>query len=166
MGVRNWRRGRMPGEEWQPWREKGKWEYCFGNSAYGTWIEDLKGADALTGEQRNLLCRCHVFAAYTLYDARLAAGRFLASNANLLGEGARVRLEAAAKLYGKLGRSIQDLRDTGAGFVGPMSGPEIDAAKWEWPPQARQPEIDALTEAHELDAAAIVEVEGALAAMD
>ena len=163
MGLVNWRRGRQPGEEWQPWREKGKWEYCFGEAAYEAWLEDMRAFTGLTVECRSSFYRCHAFTTHTLYDARLAGGRFLADNAGSLGEKARPHLEKAGELYGRLGRSIQDLRKEKVAFLG-WAAPD-EPAPAAWTDQARQREIEVLAEAHNLDAAAMAEIDRALAAM-
>ncbi len=157
MGLVNWRRGRQPGEHWQPWREKGKWEYCFGDSAYEAWIDDLRALAGLGRDEQKSFYRCHSFTRATLFDARLAAARFLSANADLLGKAAREHLQAAAGLHERLGRTIQNLREKKAAFFGG------DAA--EWTPEVRRREIEVLTEAHKLDAAAMGEVDRALAKM-
>ena len=163
MSLVNWRRGRQPGEHWQPWREKGKWEYCFGNSAYEAWIEDMRAFATPSGDDQKLY-KCHAFTSYTLYDARLAAGRFLSANVDLLGKASREHLQAAAGLYEKLGQTIRDLREEQEAFFG-WAAPEASDDVAAWTPEVRQREIAALTEAHKLDAAAMAEIDRALAMM-
>jgi RNA polymerase sigma factor (sigma-70 family) len=164
MGLVNWRRGRQPGEHWQPWREKGKWEYCFGDSAYEAWIDDLRASAELAEDAQKSLYRCHSFTSHTLFDARLAAGRFLSANADALGETSREHLQAAAGLYEQLGRSIRDLREKRQAFFG-YDAPERTNDVAAWTPQVRRREIEVLTKAHKLDAAAIAEIDRALAEM-
>ena len=101
IGVKNWWRGRQPGERWQPWRPAGETEYCFGAWAYEAWIGDLaSGIDLLPQ---------HAWVVHHLYDARLAAARFLSANAGFLGDNAQGHLREAASLYVQLGHSIQVL---------------------------------------------------------
>ncbi len=164
MGLVNWRRGRQPGEYWQPWREKGKWEYCFGDAAYEAWIADLRASVKLAQDGQKSLYRCHSFTSYTLFDARLAAGRFLSANADSLGETSRGHLQAAAGLYEKLAQSIRDLREQKEAFFG-YTAPERSDDVAAWTPQVRQREVNALTEAHRLDVAAMGEIDRALAGM-
>lgn len=79
-GLVNWRRGSQPGENWQPWREAGAWEYTFGATAWDHWIDDLRHAHEISREALKSLFTCHAFTSYTLYDARLTAARFLAAH--------------------------------------------------------------------------------------
>lgn len=164
MGLVNWRRGRQPGEHWQPWREKGKWEYCFGDAAYEAWIADLRASVELAADAQKSLYRCHSFTSYTLFDARLAAGRFLSVHAEALGEAPGEHLQAVAGLYEKLGQTIRDLRENQEAFFG-YTAPERSDDVAAWTAEVRQREIDVLTEAHKLDAAAMAEIDRALARM-
>jgi len=162
MGLVNWRRGQQPGEHWQPWREEGRWESCFGDAAYEAWIADLRASVELAEDAQKSLYRCHSFTSYTLFDARLGGGRFLSANADSLGEASREHLHAAAGLYEKLGQSIRDLREQEEAFFG-WAAPDASDDVAAWTPEVRQREIEVLTEAHKLDAAAIAEIDRALA---
>lgn len=160
MGVRNWRRGRQRPETWQPSRGEGKWEFCFGEAAHEAWVADLRSFESLSIDEQSQLYRVHSWMAYHLYDARLAAARFLRKNCGLLGAGAHEHLVAAAQAYDGLGQSIADLKKRGEAFRGPPHGPTPDAA--EWPAAVRAREIDVLAAAEDLDAAAVASIEEAL----
>lgn len=170
MADRNWGRGREPGEKWQPWREAGAWEYCFGEAAWEAWLGDLRNAGALTPEQRNAFYRCHIFTVHTLYDARLAAGRYLAARADLLGQAAAGHLGKAAEMYREAGESVLRLRHSNEAFLEAMDreakapvGVDFKVDASSWTPQIVAEEIDALSRARDLDAAGMAEIQQALA---
>jgi hypothetical protein len=165
IGVMNWKRGREPGEKWQPWREKGEWEYIFGETAYEAWIEDLRRYESLDTEAQQGLLEITDWTAYALYDARLAAGRYLAANADLFGDAAEPYLARAAELYEQSGSAVRDLEKKG--LKGYIERRKFDPPKKEldpWTTETREHVIEALTEAFRLDSLAIAEIEEALAA--
>jgi hypothetical protein len=171
MADRNWRRGREPGEKWQPWREAGVWEYCFGDAAWTAWRADLGNVGSLTQEQRYAFHRCHIFTLHTLHDARLAASRYLAAHTDMLGKAAAAHLRKAALVCQEAGESVQRLRHSIEAYVDAMNreaaaGPgqedfSVDAHSWT--PQIIAAEIETLRYAHELDQAGFTEIEQALA---
>jgi len=165
IGLMNWKRGREPGEKWQPRREKGKWEYTFGEAAYEAWINDLRGSKSLDPESQRGLLGITDWTAYALYDARLAAARYLAANTGLLGDAAEPCLARAADLYGQSGSAVRDLEKKG--LKGYIERREFDPPKVElepWTEETREHVIATLNEAFQLDSRAVTEIEGALAA--
>jgi RNA polymerase sigma factor (sigma-70 family) len=153
MARRNWNRGREAGEKWQPWREAGAWEYCFGDVAWTAWLADLQAAGSLPQEPAAALSRCHRFTVHTLYDARLAAARYLGAHTGLLGDAAAVHLKRAAEIYEKIGTSVRQLRHP---------GDAIPDARC-WTQETLDNEIRTLARAQELDQAGFTEIEQALA---
>ena len=126
------------------------------------WLGDLMTAESLTEEQQDALFRCHRFTVYTLYDARLAAARYLAAHADLLGQAAAPHLERAAEIYKEIGTSVQQLRVSIEAFVESVRGKaSVDARPWTQ--EVRASEIETLARAHELDLAGMTEIEQALA---
>ena len=163
MAIGNWRRGRSPAERWQPWRGEDHWDYLFGDAAYDAWLGDLAQYDSLGENAQRALQDIYAWTAATLFDARLAAARHLAANAGLLGGAAARHLAAAAELYGELGELAPGLQAEGALWpIGtyPLGEGNPNSPK-QWTGAARRLSLEALTEAHRLDAAAISEVERA-----
>jgi hypothetical protein len=158
---RNWRRGREAGEKWQPWRETGAWEYCFGDAAYQAWLEDLRAAESLPDKQCKAFFRCHSFTVYVLYDARLATASYLAANAGLLGDAATPHLSKAADIYRELGTSVRQLRHSIDAYVAFMAGDDSFDVRT-WAKKTREGEMAVLAQARELDRAAFSELEQAL----
>lgn len=165
IGVMNWKRGREPGEKWQSWREKGTWEYIFGETAYKAWIEDLRGYESLDAEAQQGLLGITDWTAYALYDARLAGARYLAANTGLLGHAAEPYLARAADLYEQSGSAVRDLEKKG--LKGYIERRKFDPPREElepWTEETREHVIAVLSEISRLDGLAVAEVEGALAA--
>jgi len=166
MAVRNWRRGRLPAERWQPWRGQDQWDYLFGDAAYEAWRHDLAQYDTLGENAQKALRDIYAWTAATLYDARLAAARHLGDNGCVLGGAAQEHIATAARLYRELGDQARSLQDEGALWpIGtyPLGEGNPNPPK-QWTKAARQLAIETLTEARGLDAAALTEVENALIA--
>jgi len=164
MAIRNWRRGRHPGERWQPWRGQDQWDYLFGDAAYGAWLHDLARYDTLGENAQKGLQDIYAWTAATLHDARLAGARHLAANASLLGDAAQVHVAAAARFCQKAGELIRSLQDKDALWpIGtyPLGEGNPNPPK-QWSGAARQLALESLTETRRLDAAALAEIEQAL----
>lgn len=160
-GMRNWRRGRMPAEEFQPWRGVGAWEFCFGASAYEAWIADIERAGELDEKERERLLDVHGWMSYHLYDARLGCGRHLAAHADVLGERAGGHLKRAAQLCQKVGASILGPLEKQEAFLIASQGRRGDVARWT--PEIRHHECQLLRRCHDVEAQVIAEIESALA---
>jgi len=151
--VSNWRRGRMA---WS------KGSYWYGDAAYAHWIGDLGTVDELTGLERGLLFFVNHWNYSSLADARQAASRFLKAEAPLFEGDARAALERAAAAYEEECQLLAEPFRTKGAFLGPWSGKGIA----DWTPEVRKREQQVLARASKLEAAAIEEIEKALAAVE
>jgi len=152
IAVRNWRREPVPSE---------KGEYYYGKAALTSWQEDIAQAGTFTDEQRSGMFHPNWWNFDSLEDARWAAARFLKANlTELEGQAAGVVGRAAA-LYKQEAELLTSTFDRKDAFLGPWSGKSIS----DWSTEARRREQQILTEACRIEAAAVAEMEKALAAL-
>jgi hypothetical protein len=148
IAVRNWRREPVAAPNGQ---------YLYGDAALAAWAEDIGRAGDLSETDRNQLFFCTWWNFDGLWDARKAAGPFLDDAAGALeGEGRAALLRAAALCRQEL-QALDAAKDA---FLGPWTGKNVAA----WSPEVRQREQAVLAEARKVEAAAIAEIEKALAA--
>jgi hypothetical protein len=155
IAARNWPRRHDPADH----EERGYW---FGNLALTKWGEDLGRYDTLSDPEREKLFFVSWWCFDVLADARPAAVTFLRSHADLLEGEAANALQRAAALYQQEGELLGSAFCRKDAFLGPWSGKSIV----DWTADVRQREQDLLAQAREIEAAAIAEIEKALAAAD
>lgn len=143
--VRNWRRGRHDGGI------KGR-EYFYGDAAFAAWIRDIGRFEKLPAKTRKQLRDLDAWNYLALHDARTAAGSFLRDWGRLLDGEAGEALRKAAEIYERQAKALEPL----------VKDRREAAGERDWSEAARQKEIEVLTEARKLDAAAIAEIEKAL----
>jgi len=146
--VTNWKRTRHDGG--LPGRE-----YFYGEAAFEAWIADLRRYDDLDAAGQKALRALDPWVFRSLLDARRTASKFLDDWSILVAGEAREALQRAAEQYGKLTTLLEPLREQ-------KKRPE---AEQDWSPAARDKQAAALAKARALDAAAVAEIEKALAAM-
>jgi len=144
MAVRHWTRGTA---------KTGPSEYLYGRSAYDTWMADLAAADALDEKDAAGLLSVSWWVMYTLADARAAAVTFLRESAGLFDGPAAEAINRAADGYEQL---RQFLGERVFGAKDCFLDRENLAG---WTEEVRAREIEILTEAARLDAAAVAEIE-------
>jgi hypothetical protein len=142
MAAHHWRRVSA---------KTGLGEYWYGDAAWEHWLHDVGQGGSFTDEQRSKLFCCHRLVFLMLLDARKEAAAFLTEHASFLPQPAR----QAADIYGQ---AVQFMTSNPSRIM-----PNGDSQ--EWTPEVRGRQIEFLTEVRRLDAAAIVEVEKALAAL-
>ncbi len=148
MAVEHWRRERHDGG--LPGRE-----YWYGDAAFGAWIGDLGGFEGLSDDARKGLVGLDPWVWTTLRDARAAGVQFLRDWATVVDGEAREALGRAAGLYDEEVKVLDAL-------LGEKRKAE---AEQDWSEAARQGEIEALSQARELEGKAVAELGAALAAM-
>jgi len=148
MAVHNWRRERA---------KSGPGEYWYGDAALARWIEDLGEVDTFTEDEKKSLFFTSWWNCDQMRDARHAAASFLRDSAALLGEGAREPLQRAAALYEQEAAILDAAVTNGDAF------PEDSGHR---SAEMHRREQQVLTQAREMSAAAIAEIEKALACLD
>ena len=146
--VRNWQRERHDGGIERR-------EYWYGDAAFAAWIEDLRGYDSFDEETRKAMFGIDPFNYTSLYDARKAAVSFLRDWGVVVRGEAREALNRAAELYEQETKVLEPLLQE------KRADPEVQ----DWSADSRQKEIDVLTQAREVEAKAIAELEAALASL-
>ncbi|MBD3241776.1 MAG: sigma-70 family RNA polymerase sigma factor [Chitinivibrionales bacterium] len=165
-GLLNWLRPNVDVGWWGHW--------CFGDAAYGELLQDLRAADEYTVEEAAQFQRVYSGTVYVLYDARLAAARYLETHADILAEKATPILKEVAKLCRTIGESIRSLRDKGEAFLVSDSRPlgwtsgggrfqTGDARPFGWASDSmRRRELEVLEQARELDGQVAAKINHAL----
>lgn len=153
IAVRNWRR--------EPVVEK-KGRYHYGEDALAAWAEDIAQAGNFTDDERSNMFHPSWWNFSSLEDARWAAVRFLKDSAAVLEGEAAAAAERAAALYEQEAKLLTSVLDAKDAFLGPWSGKDIQA----WTDDARRREQEILSQAREIESAAIAEMEAALAALE
>jgi len=154
IASHNWRRGTG---------RQGPGEYWYGDAALDRWIADLAKVDRLSEADRKQLFFVSWWNFTALIDARKAAVAFLRDNLGVLDGQAR---QAVARAVAEYEREVKyigspEFTDNDC-FVGPRGGKGIE----QWSADARARERRLLTEVRKFDAAAVGEMEKALAAME
>jgi hypothetical protein len=135
--------------------------YHHGDEALRLWADDLGRVDGLDEKQRENLFFVSWWCFDALWDARRSAADFLAAEAATVDGEARAALERAAGLYRReADRCAAAFRARDA-FLGPWTGKAIG----DWTPEVRGRERQILGELRRLDAAAVADLEKALAAL-
>ncbi len=158
MAVRNWRRERFT---------TGPGEYWYGSAALTRWIADIGEAGQFPQEEKRNLCGIGWWNFTAMQDGRRAAATFLRENACELQAdlprprtrlrgwsigAARLALLHAADQYAREADFLQSALTGKDSFVN-------DVEKWS--PEMRSREMQVLTQARDLEEAAIAEI-GAL----
>lgn len=150
IAAHNWKRERFT---------TGPGEYWYGDAAYEDWIGDVSAADSFTEEEREWLFYVNWWNFLSLVDARRAAVTYIRKHAALLDGDSRQAVTRAADLYEQELQLLQPILSTHEAFLGKWSG----KSPADWTSEVRQREIELLTRARQLDAAAIAEIEKASA---
>ena len=154
IAVHNWRR--------EVGRE-GPGEYWYGPAAYRAWSGHLARYDSLPNDKRKLLGHVNWWNMFTVIDARRSAVAFLDENAGLLDGHARKGMLEASSIYKQALAFLEsEVLAKGGCFLHFARGKSVA----DWTPDIRQRETELLTEAERYDAAAIAELDKALAAED
>ena len=130
-------------------------EYWYGDAALGAWLKDLRNFEKMPNDTRKQLHELDEWNFKALFDARRSARMFLGDFARLLRGDAQQVLKTAAELYQKEVATLQPIHKARKNRE---RNPE------NWAPEERSREIEALTAARKLEAAAIAAIEGALQA--
>jgi hypothetical protein len=147
--VRNWHRERHHGGLEDR-------EYWYGDAAFSAWIGDLRDYDSFDDETRKALFEIDPWNYTTLHDARKAAVSFLKDWGVVLEGDARTAAERAAELYESETKVLEPL----------LEEKRADAEVQDWSADSRQKEIEILTEARQIEAKAIGQLEKALDSLD
>ncbi len=151
LAASNWRRTR--GDGGVPGRE-----YWYGRAALEAWIRDLRDGDQLPEETKKALFGLGPGNYAALYDARKAAVTFLKDWSSVTDGEAREALQRAAGLYDKEAKVVAPV--LAEQKPGKAQGGQTMA---DWFAKGRLREAEALTDALQLESAAMAEVEAALA---
>lgn len=150
IAVRNWRRERFAA---------GPGEYWYGDAALAHWIDDL-GATKLSKPEKRLFLEVNWWNFNTMADARDAAVTFLREAAAELGGRYASALRRAADAYQRECDLLGAVFAAKDAFLGPWSGKSIE----DWSAAVRRREREILTQAREIEHAAIAEIEKAVPA--
>jgi hypothetical protein len=146
--VRNWQRERHHGGLEDR-------EYWYGEGAFGAWIADLRNFDSLDDGTKKAMLGIDPWNYTVLYDSRKAAVSFLKDWGTVLDGEAREALERTAELYEREATALEPL----------VQEKRADAEVQDWSADSRQKQIDVLTEARDIEAKAIAELEKALGSL-
>jgi hypothetical protein len=151
VALLNWRRAKHHGG--LGLRER---EYWYGEAALNAWIGDLRECGSYNDEARKALSGLDPWVFTQLHDARKAAAKFLKDWSVILDDEGREALEKAAALYQEEVDTLDTLLPTKRDEEG--TGADLSA-------ESREREIEVLTQARDLEAKAIEQVEKALATL-
>jgi hypothetical protein len=148
IAANNWRRqrhnGGLPGRD-----------YWYGETACRAWLDDLRGYEAMDGQTRRSLTRLDALGHLALLDARRAAVSFLTDWACVTNGRVRDSLMAAADLYQFTAETLSPLQPSKRAQARTEALSDAD----------RQESVALLQDACVRDAAAIGELERALACL-
>ena len=154
ISSNNWRRRSMPA-----FSPEKKAVYLLGEDALIQWAEDIRNWDKWSREERENLFFVSWWCFTSLLDARRQAAFFLNEHADLFVHPIRSILQKAASVFGEEARLLDDVFTSKEAFLGPWSGKGIS----EWTPELRAREQETLNRIREKDAAALLELDKALA---
>jgi hypothetical protein len=160
--VANWSRGHVPAKEVGTLWEDDACLLQYGSAAYEEWANDLRHADVIAERSRRQLWTASAFNMTSLTDARWAAAGYLRQAKTSLSPTAASHLEAAASIYQNLAQQLSDHRTTGENFFGVWYGKSLE----DWSAQQREKEAAMLMTYLAIDAAAIKEIQTAIAQAD
>ena len=153
IAVHNWRRERG---------KAGPGEYWYGDAALAHWMDDLSKVDQFSEDEKAQLFGIGWFNFDTMVDARHAAVAFLRGGAALVNADAREALERAAALYEQEAKVLDAPFAEKNAFLGPTTG----GSMVDWSDEMRRRERAILTQAREISAAAIAELDQVLSLTD
>jgi hypothetical protein len=139
---------------------EGPGEYRYGPDAYDAWILVLERGDSTEADLAGLL-DCHAWCLAALNDARQAATIFLREHAIMWQGSPRDALERAADTYQQMVRLLGSSEHAEV-FRGRRYEKDVKL----WVPSARDQQLALLRQCARMDAAAITEIDNALAAIE
>jgi len=154
ISSNNWRRKSMPA-----FNPEKKGLYLLGEDALSQWAEDIGNWDKWSEEERGNLFFVSWWCFTSLLDARRQAAPFLNEHADLFEENIGARIRKAAAVFGEEARLLDDVFTSKEAFLGPWSGKGIS----EWTPEVRAREQETLARIRQKDAAALLELDKAIA---